>query len=215
MWAVIKNNKYFFILYGLFLLAGFVFQLIYSQAEIFLFFNIHSFYLGDIIIPHWTSLGDGLFSIVVILILLLFKNYKEGLVFAVIFIVSSGLAQFIKNYIYPSSPRPQPFFLKLHENIHIINGVEIHQYNSFPSGHSTSAFALFCFLAIIWKNKLGGIILFLLAFSVGYSRMYLAQHFFGDIYVGSVIGVGCTLVFYVLFENLKIKNWHEKSLLRR
>ncbi len=215
MWLVIKENRYFFILYAFFLIFGLIIQCQHSQADIFLFVNLHSYTFGDYFFPHWTSLGDGLFSVFIILFLLLFRNYKDALDSAIVFIVSSFIAQYIKNYIFPLNPRPQPFFLKLHENIHIIKGVEIHQYNSFPSGHSTSAFAVFCFLGLIWEKKQWGWLLFTIALSVAYSRMYLAQHFFIDIYAGSIIGVVCALFFYWIFENVKPRKWHEKALLKK
>jgi len=215
MWLVIKENKYFFISYAIFLIFGLIIQLQYSQADIFLFVNLHYYLFGDFLFPHWTSLGDGLFSVFVVLFLLFFISYKDALIAAIVFLISSAIAQYLKNYIFPLNPRPQPFFLNLHENIHIIKGVVIHQYNSFPSGHSTSAFAVFCVLALIWEKKQWGWLFFIIALSVGYSRMYLAQHFFLDIYVGSIIGVLCALFFYWIFKNVKAREWHYKAIFKK
>jgi membrane-associated phospholipid phosphatase len=60
---------------------------------------------------------------------------------------------------------------------------------SFPSGHTTGAFCLFCFLAILLppRYKPLGLVCFLVALAVGWSRMYLAAHFFLDVYVGSIL----------------------------
>jgi membrane-associated phospholipid phosphatase len=57
---------------------------------------------------------------------------------------------------------------------------------------------------------------FCLALVASYSRVYLSQHFFGDIYAGSVIGVGSTLALYYWMDTLLRKNareWHNKGLL--
>jgi membrane-associated phospholipid phosphatase len=67
---------------------------------------------------------------------------------------------------------------------------------SFPSGHTCTAFCLFCFLAFILtpRYKWLGLVFFILAMAVGYSRIYLAAHFFLDVYVGSIIGVIFTIL---------------------
>jgi len=72
---------------------------------------------------------------------------------------------------------------------------------SFPSGHSAGAFSLFCFLAFLLpaRYRAAGFFFFLLALSVCYSRLYLAAHFFADVYAGSIIGtVITTLMFFVM-----------------
>lgn len=72
--------------------------------------------------------------------------------------------------------------------------------NSFPSGHSTSAFCLFFCLCIISPKVWQKIFFFCLAILIGFSRVYLSQHFFEDIYVGSIIGVGFSFtIFYIHF----------------
>ena len=55
-------------------------------------------------------------------------------------------------------------------------------------------------------------VFFLIALLVGYSRVYLSQHFFEDVYVGSIIGVSVTLVVYYLLSKMN-KPWLEYSLL--
>jgi membrane-associated phospholipid phosphatase len=67
-------------------------------------------------------------------------------------------------------------------------------------------------LALFTKNKWIEFLLFSIALIVGYSRVYLSQHFFIDIYAGSIIGVSTTLVIYFLFRNLKAQ-WLDKSLI--
>lgn len=69
---------------------------------------------------------------------------------------------------------------------------------SFPSGHSEGAFSFLCFLSLLLPpryNKMG-FVFFVLALAVCYSRIYLAAHFFEDVYAGSIIGaVTTTLIF--------------------
>jgi undecaprenyl-diphosphatase len=66
---------------------------------------------------------------------------------------------------------------------------------SYPSGHSTMAFSLATLLAhglpMTWPGR---ILLYLLATSVGYSRLHLGVHFPLDILSGAVMGTGWGLV---------------------
>ncbi|RYZ48512.1 MAG: phosphatase PAP2 family protein, partial [Sphingobacteriales bacterium] len=44
------------------------------------------------------------------------------------------------------------------------------------------------------------VVFFVLAMAVGYSRIYLAAHFFIDVYVGSIIGVVFTILVVMLMR---------------
>ncbi|RYD68900.1 MAG: phosphatase PAP2 family protein [Sphingobacteriales bacterium] len=71
--------------------------------------------------------------------------------------------------------------------------------NSFPSGHTASAFCLFTLLALFVANKKYGLFFLLMALLVAYSRIYLSQHNFIDTYVGAWIGILSALVIYFYF----------------
>lgn len=97
--------------------------------------------------------------------------------------------------------------------VHVVEGVEMNHYLSFPSGHSTAAFTLFFSLALINLNKKLGVLYFVLAFIAAYSRIYLSQHFPEDILAGSLIGVSTTLLVFA-FLAPKMGKWADRSLLR-
>jgi membrane-associated phospholipid phosphatase len=79
--------------------------------------------------------------------------------------------------------------------------------NSFPSGHATSAFAIFTSLALVSNNKFLKIIFFLFAFLSAFSRTYLSQHWLVDITIGSLIGTLFSLVLYFAFyQSNKLQN---------
>lgn len=86
-----------------------------------------------------------------------------------------------------------------------VEGVTLHSLNSFPSGHTTSAFALAAILGFAAKNKNYSILFLLIAAMVGYSRIYLGQHFMVDILAGSIIGVLSAIILEIL-----LKKWSEK-----
>lgn len=71
--------------------------------------------------------------------------------------------------------------------------------NSFPSGHSLGAFALFSLLAFFLPKRSGYVTaMFFLAISVGVSRVYLVQHFWQDVYAGSLVGVVLAMAVFSL-----------------
>jgi len=69
-------------------------------------------------------------------------------------------------------------------------------------------------LAILSKNNTLKLLLFIVALLVGYSRVYLSQHFFIDITAGSVFGTLTILIFWFWFERFN-KNWLDYSILKR
>jgi len=91
--------------------------------------------------------------------------------------------------------------------IRIPANIEMTKLNSFPSGHSTSAFSLFTILALESSKKRNQIFLLLMAMSVAFSRIYLLQHFLIDTWAGSFIGLlSATLVYQLVIS----KGWMER-----
>lgn len=86
-------------------------------------------------------------------------------------------------------------------------------YFSFPSGHTTQAFAAAEFLRKEYKNVSiwYGIAGYTVAAATGYLRMYNNKHWFGDIVAGAGIGMASTKLSYWLYP--KIKHWFFKDKL--
>ncbi len=61
---------------------------------------------------------------------------------------------------------------------------------SFPSGHTSTAFALATSMSIQYKKWYVVVPAFAWASSVGYSRMYLGEHYPTDVFAGAAIGIG-------------------------
>jgi membrane-associated phospholipid phosphatase len=84
--------------------------------------------------------------------------------------------------------------------------------HSFPSGHTCAAFSLFTFLSLLASARYQplGLLFFILAALVGYTRMYLAAHFFADVYAGSILGtIGTILLWQACLPLLRSRgNWH-------
>jgi hypothetical protein len=126
-------------------------------------------------------------------------------------LISALITQLLKHTLFADIVRPKKFFEGIHD-LYFVPGVDNYLYNSFPSGHSTCAFSLYFALSLIVENKFVKLICFITALLVGYSRVYLSQHFFEDVYAGSLIGVVTTIIVYYIIKKTE-KNWMEKSLI--
>ncbi len=146
-----------------------------------------------------THLGDGIFAFVVALIFLFF-NIRKSVYIILAYLGAALVSSVLKHMVYHDIYRPHFVFQYfVREELKEVPGVEILGFNSFPSGHSLSAFALFFCLLFVSRNHILKIVFFALAVLAAYSRVYLSQHWLIDIYVGSIIGVSFSLLFYVVF----------------
>jgi membrane-associated phospholipid phosphatase len=76
---------------------------------------------------------------------------------------------------------------------------------SFPSGHTSSAFAVATSLSISFPKWHVIIPSFLWAGAVGYSRMHLGVHYPSDVLVGAIIGGGTTWLTYYINKRIQEK----------
>ena len=163
----------------------------------------HPYWLNVFFI-NYTFIGDGLFAIVLIaLMYIYFKRKQQGLAMLVSFIISGLVTQIIKNLV--NSPRPKLYF-ETGQYFHFIDGVSLANNSSFPSGHTATAFAIATVLVIMINNKKIQLSILLAAVLVGYSRIYLAQHFLLDVVIGSIIGTVSGIIavyFAVNFKDIK------------
>src|SRR5690606_17780653 len=90
------------------------------------------------------------------------------------------------------------FHLQNDPSFHALSWMPLAHHNAFPSGHTTSAFALAASIAFFSKNKTLGVIALTLACLTGYSRVYLAQHYWDDVWFGSMLGIGFTSLYAMI-----------------
>lgn len=82
---------------------------------------------------------------------------------------------------------------------------------SFPSGHTSSAFAAATSLSLSYPKWYIIAPSFIWAGAVGYSRMYLGVHYPSDVLAGAIIGAGSAWLCYKVNQKLRSaidkKNW--------
>lgn len=203
-------------LHLLFIISGAVLIVTYEQGnEILYVNNLHTAFFNHffLIVTKFAELP----GLILVLLITLYSAYGKGLLMLLNILATSGIVQFLKHIVFSNQVRPAEFFKETHELV-FIPGLEMAHYNSFPSGHTSTAFAMFFTLSLFAKNKYWGILFFTLALLVGISRVYLMQHFFRDVYVGSIIGVCVPAVLWLTFAQSgyyqKLK-WRDKSLFRK
>lgn len=198
----LKTNATVIIVYGFLLAAMGVVQILYRQGIIILWVNKHHSAWADVFFKYATYLGDGRFCAAVGLLALGWSRRKGALILAT-FVVSGLISLLIKTQFFPQEPRPGQYFAKTLTYLHRVEGVELYLWNSFPSGHTTSAFGLYVLLVLWTQNPVLKCFWLLLAVVVAYSRMYLLQHFLVDVWAGSLLGTAVAVIFYQRFSNAK------------
>jgi membrane-associated phospholipid phosphatase len=194
--AIVAGNRLFFVLWAIFFVIGLIFLLTVGKAAAFVDLNPYHRTTLDTVFVWITFLGDATFSIIVFLIYLLRRRWSKATQVILAFLLSGLLAQILKNLF--SMPRPKQFFAP-GAYPYFIDGVTHLGFASFPSGHTTSIFALGTLLAIFTKDQRGKVACLLGAVIVGYSRIYLGQHFLGDVLMGSCVGVITAVLVHWLF----------------
>jgi len=198
-------SSIFFWIILLFWILCFILIINTNQLELHKILNGFNSSILDTIVPYATHIGDGVFAILLVVILF-FVNKKYSLILLFSFLISSGITQFLKQVVFPNVMRPIHYFQN-DDCFHFVKGVVIHAHNSFPSGHATTCFAIFTTLFLFWKENLRLQAIFALsAILFALTRVYLSQHFLEDVLAGSVIGTFTALVIGIyLPENRFVK----------
>lgn len=210
---ILYRVRFFFIPYLILICGCLIIKLLYSREAIYFAVNAIHNTSADLVAPYVTAAGAGLTVVIVSAIIALF-NYRKACLLTTSYGVTAIIAQIIKHLI--NAPRPKLYFIDQLEKIYFVEGVEIYSHNSFPSGHTVTAFSAAIVLTYLAKNKNWGILFLLAATCIGYSRMYLSEHFFEDVVAGSALGVVVTVIWLWFIDNKKFihqANWN-KGLLK-
>ncbi|WP_395784782.1 phosphatase PAP2 family protein [Aquirufa sp.] len=169
-----------------------------TRLEQMTWVNSHHALWADYIFRFLTSLAE-VFLPIALAVYLYQKKRSFFVPFLTSYAVSTLIIQGIKHLIFPNALRPIAYFAKLHISWDLVPGVDVHTHNSFPSGHTSAAWFMFFWFALLGKSRLWGLFMALIAIGVAYSRLYLMQHFPIDVTFGAGIGfLSSALVYYFM-----------------
>ena len=199
---IIKTNyKWILFLICLILfifLSGKVIEYQIMKQDITFYNILRKYFIKDSITPYMkiiTNFGGATCLITItILLLILIKNKKIGLITLTNLVLIKILNQMLK--IVLKRPRPTEF--------RIINETGY----SFPSGHSMISMAFYGLLIYLIYKKIKNkylkatliIILLLLILAIGISRIYLGVHYVSDVIGGFLISISYLIVYIKLIK---------------
>ncbi|WP_259015594.1 phosphatase PAP2 family protein [Emticicia fluvialis] len=207
MLKILRNHRWFFIIFFIWLVILASLQIVWSPAELMFFVNRHNSPLLDTLFGYITLLGEDGFWLIPLAVylyqwLMRKENVKNQAIMLIIIWITKGLVSVIMKNAF-NLPRPMEVYEYSGRVIHIVEGLEIHHWQSFPSGHTFTAFAFACYFILVARNNFWGFLWLGLAMLVGYSRVYLFQHFPRDVFAGSILGVAVPVGLVLLFDKMK------------
>ncbi|MEM8585456.1 MAG: phosphatase PAP2 family protein [Bacteroidota bacterium] len=189
---LIKNKVYFLGLISFFLLSGFL-LLTTEQGEVEFMLNRYRSPFNDGLWGFLTQLAEE-YVYFILIVVLAAVSYRKALAFGVIALLVPTTSGALKALF--GAPRPMRWFYDFApdqwaELFRFPEVASTWSYTSFPSGHATSAFAIYGFIAFcaVGRSKHGvGLLCILAAISVAISRQYLLFHFLKDVVAGALLG---------------------------
>ena len=193
---IVKNLKWIILFLGIIIFLAIVedvFDQEIRKVDMLGYQFISTFLISDSITPiakFVTNLGGATTLILITIILLLvLKDKKIGLLVALNLIISTGLNLLLKNIL--QRPRPTEFRL--------INETGY----SFPSGHSMVSMAFYGFLIylifkLVKNSKIKRFLiltLLILIFIIGISRIYLGVHYTSDVLAGFAVSISYLVIY--------------------
>ena len=211
---IFNQYKLIFGLYGSWFLICLMLILIFGSVSISSWINIFHNYVLDSFFKYITHLGDGIIALILIIILILIR-LDYGFHAIVGISLSSSITQFLKRVVFKNTMRPSVYFNDLIEqgSWHLVDGVQLHQLYSFPSGHTSSIFSICVLLSLFTNSPKIKYSLCFIAILTGLSRIYLSQHFLVDVFAGSLIGFSAVIISYFIL-NHKFSRFSKISLLK-
>ncbi|MGI8581409.1 MAG: phosphatase PAP2 family protein [Chitinophagaceae bacterium] len=193
-----KNFRIGLIISMFWAMALFIFSYFLGKTTLFLILNTDLGIFADYFFRFFSNLGDGLLW-VPLLLHFIYKEGKKLLPFLIsCFALTTLFTQACKYLIVPDELRPTAAITS--EFIHTVKGVTVHATGSFPSGHTATAFVFYLIFCLVFDNTWWLIAGLIYALTVGYSRIYLAQHFPFDVAAGIVVAI-VSVIFSLILQN--------------
>ena len=180
---------------------------------------VHQLYLsaGDLFTPFFdfiSFLGKG--GIVLILLSLALMFFKKTRRFGTAMLISVTVGAIFTNLVLKvaiARPRPYADEGDIFYQLWLLVGQRMESDMSFPSGHTTAAFATMTPVFLVGNKRISWTA-FIFAFLMGIARIYLVVHFPTDVVAGVLVGVLAGVVGTLISRKISPK-YYEANLFKR
>ena len=214
--SFLRDNRAFFILHTLLLLLGSGPLLVFDKVALLLQLNSFHNPFFDQFFYYITFLGSSAMYVLLIVILAL-MHFNNRVLLAGIssFVVMSTIVQGMKRIVFSDQLRPTAL-IPSNVPLHLVEGIVPDTHLSLPSGHAATIFTAVCLIHFLMPKKpiWVSVLMCLGAATVAYSRVYLCQHFYRDIYVGAWVGISITTLVYLVLMHWQGPAWLDQKLLK-
>ena len=181
----------------------------FSSFDQYMVVFIHKLYelAGGFFTPFFefiSELGHGGIPLIIIaLILMVFRKTRK---YGTAMLIGITIGAFITNCCLkiliarsrPYTDETKAFFnTDLYQRLWLTVGQNVESDKSFPSGHTTAAFASMTPLFLIGNKKISWTA-FIFAFLMAIARIYLVVHFASDVLAGILVGVASGIIAYLI-----------------
>lgn len=192
-----------------------------GKAELHLALNAYHAAWLDEVMKFITGLAN--WPLYALMLYFIVKRYSVVIYYVVCELSATAVVQVLKGAL--NMPRPKTFFGECSAELQqafaeiTTDGVRMHNWHSFPSGHTQTFFVFATVIALLltynamrgrlpYSRKMQAFMqlgLLLFAALGGYSRIYLCQHFLADVCAGSAIGVLMPMLCWPVYLRLEKK----------
>ncbi len=185
------------------------------DRAVLLWVHDHHNDIFDLIMPFITDADNWVLPILVLIFYLGFKGEKRGKITLVLLIFALALTDSICAQLL------KPFFERIRPSHLDLDGLQLLVFKggkwSMPSNHAANIFTFAVILSYFYKKY--KMPLFLLAYLIAFSRVYVGVHYLGDVIIGSIFGYALGWMVLTLWVILKMRElkrrqswvWYEST----
>ena len=156
---------------------------------------------------------DGIILIILSIALSLFKRTRKV---GTVMLIGLAIGALFTNCclkVLIARPRPYMDSNSIFYKYWLVVGQRVESDKSFPSGHTTAAFAAMTGVFLTCNKKYSWTA-FIFAFLMGIARIYLCVHFPSDVLAGIIVGVVSSILAYIIGKKLPDK-YYESDFFKK